>query len=80
MEEVTEWEFRKAEDPQDKAPEETQLLTVHVKIGNEDSRMVCRKLFFAFASKGKALLELSSRKASLEDVFIELTESEVSEE
>ena len=80
MEEVTEWEFRKAEDTQDKAPEETQLLTVHVKIGNEDSRMVCRKLFFAFASKGKALLELSSRKASLEDVFIELTESEVSEE
>ena len=80
MEEVTEWEFLKAEDPQDKAPEETQLLTVHVKIGNEDSRMVCRKLFFAFASKGKALLELSSRKASLEDVFIELTESEVSEE
>lgn len=80
MEEVTEWEFRKAEDSQDKAPEETQLLTVHVKIGNEDSRMVCRKLFFAFASKGKALLELSSRKASLEDVFIELTESEVSEE
>lgn len=80
MEEVTEWEFRKAEDPQDKAPEETQLLTVHVKIGNEDSRMVCRKLFFAFASKGKALLELSYRKASLEDVFIELTESEVSEE
>ena len=80
MEEVTEWEFRKAEDPQDKAPEETQLLTGHVKIGNEDSRMVCRKLFFAFASKGKALLELSSRKASLEDVFIELTESEVSEE
>lgn len=56
------------------------ILTVQAKIGTEDSRAVCRKLFFAFASREQALLELSSRKASLEDVFIELTESEVSEE
>lgn len=36
---------------------------------------VCRSLFFAFAQRGKALLELTSKKASLEDVFLELTES-----
>lgn len=35
---------------------------------------VCRSLFFAFAQRGKALLELTSKKASLEDVFLELTE------
>ena len=41
---------------------------------------VCRKLFFAFADKKKAILELTARKANLEDVFIELTESDSLEE
>ncbi len=36
---------------------------------------VCRRLFFAFARREKALLELTSKKANLEDVFIELTET-----
>lgn len=66
--------------PEEQSRKEEPLITVHAKIGTEDSRAVCRKLFFAFAAKGRALLEMSSRKASLEDVFIELTESEVSEE
>lgn len=66
--------------PEEQSRKEEPLITVHAKIGTEDSHAVCRKLFFAFAAKGRALLELSSRKASLEDVFIELTESEVSEE
>jgi ABC-2 type transport system ATP-binding protein len=35
---------------------------------------VSRKIFFAFAESGKALLEMNVKKASLEDVFIELTE------
>jgi len=41
---------------------------------------ICRSIFFAFAEKKKALLELTSKKANLEDVFIELTESEVEDE
>ena len=40
---------------------------------------LCRNIFFAFAGKGKALLELTSKKANLEDVFIELTESDPAE-
>lgn len=36
---------------------------------------ICRSLFFAFAKRNRALLELSSKKANLEDVFIELTEA-----
>lgn len=37
---------------------------------------VCRSIFFAFAGKHRALLELTSKKANLEDVFIELTEND----
>lgn len=41
---------------------------------------ICRSIFFAFAGRNKALLELTSKKMNLEDVFIELTESGVEEE
>jgi len=46
--------------------------------GNEKD--ICRALFFAFAEREKALLELTSRKANLEDIFIELTEGKEEEE
>ena len=42
--------------------------------GDIDS--LCRSLFFAFASAGIPLLRLSAAKASLEDVFLELTDTE----
>lgn len=35
----------------------------------------CRAVFTAFAERRKVLLELTSKKANLEDVFIELTEN-----
>lgn len=35
---------------------------------------LCRALFFAFSGAGTALLELTPKKASLEDIFLELTE------
>ena len=35
---------------------------------------LCREIFFAFAGAGKALLELSPKRASLEDLFLQLTE------
>lgn len=41
---------------------------------------ICRSIFFAFAGRNKALLEFTSKKMNLEDVFIELTESGVEEE
>lgn len=49
-------------------------IKVRIKIDNADTDDICRTLFFAFAEKGKALLELSAKKANLEDVFIELTD------
>lgn len=41
---------------------------------------VCRAIFTAFSEKKKALLELTSKRANLEDVFIELTEGAFVEE
>jgi ABC-2 type transport system ATP-binding protein len=55
---------------------ETGLLRIHVKAGTDDIRSECRQLFFAFAEKQKAIVEMVSKKANLEDVFIELTEGE----
>ena len=53
---------------------EEGLLKVCVKISHDDAHKVCRELFFAFAGKEKAILEMQAKRASLEDVFIELTE------
>ena len=45
-----------------------------VKTDQKDIYGISRQLFFAFAAKNKALLEMSLKKANLEDIFIELTE------
>ncbi len=59
---------------------ENGKIRVDMQIEYGDTSDICRSIFFAFAEKGKALLELTSKKANLEDVFIELTESEVADE
>lgn len=51
------------------------FITAHIKTGTVDIYEASRRLFFAFAESGKALLELKLKKADLEDIFIELTES-----
>jgi ABC-2 type transport system ATP-binding protein len=55
--------------------EETdETLTVaHLKTNCQDLHDASRQLFFAFAGQGVALLETTLNKASLEDVFIELS-------
>lgn len=50
-------------------------VTLRLKTDSDDIHTVSHSIFFAFAGAGTALLELSVRKASLEDVFLELTES-----
>lgn len=65
MEEAAGWQMKKLE---------SGSVRVEVKIQAGEVSDICRRLFFAFALKGKALLELKSKKANLEDVFIELTE------
>lgn len=52
---------------------------VVVTSADEDSDAICRQVFFAFAGAGRALLRLSVERASLEDVFIELTEGQPAE-
>lgn len=54
---------------------ENGTVTLRLKTDSEDIYAVSRCIFFAFAKENQALLELSIRKASLEDVFLELTES-----
>ena len=56
------------------SPREDGLLQIHLSSDCDDLTALCRRLFFAFAGQNRALLELSSKKASLEDVFLELTE------
>ena len=47
---------------------------VRLKTDAQDIHTVSRDIFFAFAQKNTALLEMSLKKANLEDIFIELTE------
>ena len=70
MNEVSDWKMKTLEDGN---------IQVDVQIEFGEVADVCRNLFFAFANKKIALLELVSKKANLEDVFIELTEIEISE-
>lgn len=66
MEAVADWQMKR---------QEKGGIRVDMKIEFGEASEICRQIFFAFAQKGKALLELTSKKANLEDVFIELTES-----
>lgn len=68
IEAVADWQMKK---------QENGSVRVDVKIESGEASDVCRHIFFAFAKREKALLELTSKKANLEDVFLELTESGV---
>lgn len=46
----------------------------------QDAKAVCGKLTMAFASKGLPVFEMRTKKANLEDVFLELTESGAAED
>ncbi len=50
----------------------------HVRMAlNKQTEMeTCREVFFAFSASQKAILQMSTAKASLEDVFIELTQND----
>ena len=49
---------------------------VEAQAASGETEDICRSIFFAFAGRYKALLELTSKKVNLEDVFIELTEND----
>jgi len=64
---VTGAEFRDTET-------EPGLTTLRLKTDSEDVYLFTRSVFLAFSAKNIPLLELSPKKADLEDVFLELTE------
>lgn len=53
---------------------EDGTMKVCLKLGSGDTKTIARNLFFAFAAKQRAILEISAKRFSLEEVFIELTE------
>ena len=55
----------------DRAEDRTRLL---VHLGAADMDQVCRDIFLSFAGSNTVLLELTPKKASLEEVFLELSD------
>lgn len=58
--------------------DEKNILSANIKTDAEDIYSVSKELFFAFAKRNYALLELVLKKATLEDIFLELTETDKS--
>ena len=56
-------------------PGEGQILSAHIKTDAKDIHTVSRELFFAFAHRNQALLEMTLKRATLEDIFLELTDT-----
>ena len=52
---------------------EAGRVSASLKTDSRDLYDLSRSLFFAFAERGRPLLELNLKKASLEDIFLELT-------
>lgn len=53
---------------------------IQISTGRDQDDTLCRNLFFAFSEAKKAILEMNSTKASLEDLFIELTKEDENDE
>ncbi|MDO5151869.1 MAG: ATP-binding cassette domain-containing protein [Eubacteriales bacterium] len=54
---------------------ESEFTTVHIKTDHDNIYDLSRAIFLAFAGSEKVILEMTLKKGSLEDVFIELTEN-----
>lgn len=61
----------------EKKRDNTYLISIRIK--NTESAEFSRKMFSFFAGKDQPIIEMNSNKASLEDVFIELTEADQKE-
>ena len=57
--------------------EETEdgLCSACVSVGGEEIHRLCREIFLAFAARKAVLLELTPKKADLEDVFLQLSDT-----
>ncbi|MGM9521766.1 MAG: ABC transporter ATP-binding protein [Oscillospiraceae bacterium] len=59
---------------------ESGFVTAHVKTDQDNIYDISRAIFLAFASSERVLLEMTLKKANLEDVFVELTESSAADD
>ena len=71
MEELSGYEIKEAEG--------VISVLAHLTEG-QDTKAVCGRLTLAFASKGLPVFEMKTKKANLEDVFLELTEGGIAED
>ena len=62
------------------SPMDGGYLRAEIKTGSGDIDAVSRKIFDAFKATDKVLLEMSLKKANLEDLFIELSEGGAAQE
>jgi len=51
-----------------------------LQFGEEDPDELCRKMFFIFAKQDTAILEMSVKRANLEQIFLELTRTDAVDE
>ena len=47
----------------------------HVTVDADTDDALCERVFFAFSALGRPILQMTTQRATLEDVFLELTES-----
>ncbi len=56
--------------------EEAGRCSIYIETDTPDGYEVCKDIFFAFSDTNKPILRMNMEKASLEDIFIELTSAE----
>lgn len=60
-------------------PEGDRCCQIRMEVEESSEQEVCRKLFFAFSDARRPILRMNPSKASLEDIFLELTGEERAE-
>jgi len=58
---------------------DTEYVTAHIKTDHDNIYDISSAIFNGFANRGKVLFEMALKRANLEEVFIELTESDIAE-
>lgn len=74
VKEVQEILSRVAQITETTVTEENDFSVANIRTDSDDIYKVSREIFLAFVKAEKVLLEMTLKKASLEDIFIELTE------
>ena len=66
--------------PQEVTPAEDGTCRIRLELEGDNPRALQRDIFFAFADASLAILQMTTAKASLEDIFLELTTGDDPEE